>query len=239
LIIYATYILVRQKVKRKMRLLEKQIAVDAERQRISTDMHDEIGSGITRIALMSELMQIKQRTKSDLMDEIKSISTSAHKLVETMSEIIWALNPQNDTLENLLAYIREQSQQHFEPFDLQFDIDFPEEVPYVKLSNQERRNLFLATKELLNNALKHSEATVISLSFYVNRNQLCFSVSDNGIGINQQKIREGSNGIRNLRKRMNDINGSIEWIPLNPGTLVNYTMTLNANTTISTFVGVF
>lgn len=220
-----------------MRLLEKQIAVDAERLRISTDMHDEIGSGITRIALLSELIQIKQKGKGELKNEIKTIATSAHRLVQTMSEIIWALNPQNDTLENLLAYIREQSQQYFEPFDKQFDIYFPDEVPLIKLTNEERRNLYLVTKELLNNALKHAEASVISVSFWVNKNQLRFTVRDDGIGIHQRKTREGANGIRNLKKRIKDINGNIEWKNIKQGTEVNYTMPLRNNTTISTFIG--
>jgi signal transduction histidine kinase len=153
-----------------------------------------------------------------------------------MSEIIWALNPQNDTLENLLAYIREQSQQHFDPFDIQFNICFPDEVPLIKLSNEERRNLYLVTKELLNNALKHAEASVISLSFFVNKNQLCFLVKDNGIGI-RQNLRAGTNGIRNLKKRMNDVGGSIEWKSIQQGTEVNYTMPLKSNTTFSTFPG--
>jgi signal transduction histidine kinase/ligand-binding sensor domain-containing protein len=236
-IIYATYLLSRQKVKRKMHLLEKQIAVNAERLRISTDMHDEIGSGITRIALLSELILIKQKGKGELKSEINTISTSAHRLVQTMSEIIWALNPQNDTLENLLAYIREQSQQYFDPFDNQFDIHFPEEVPLIKLTNEERRNLYLVTKELLNNALKHAEASIISLSFFVNKNQLCFSVKDNGIGIGQKNVRAGTNGIRNLKKRMSDIGGTIEWRGIQQGTEVNYGLPLKSNTTFSTFHG--
>lgn len=72
-----------------------------------------------------------------------------------MSEIIWALNPQNNTLENLLTYSREQSQKYFEPFDVRFDILFPEAVPDIRLSNEQRRNLYLVLREALNNAMKH------------------------------------------------------------------------------------
>ncbi len=235
-VIYLTNILSRQKVKRKMRLLEKQIAVDAERLRISADMHDEIGSGITHIALLSELIQTQQKGKGELKSEIKTISTSAHRLVQTMSEIIWALNPQNDTLENLLAYMREQSQQYFEPFDTRFDIHFPDEVPLIKLTNEERRNLYLVTKELLNNALKHAEASVISLGFSAAKNQLSFRVTDNGMGIQQKNIKVGANGINNLKKRMKDISGSIEWSNKNQGTEVNYAMPLKQDTTSFTFI---
>ena len=105
-----------------------------------------------------------------------------------MSEIIWALNPHNDTLENLLAYIREQSYQYFEPMNVQFNIYFPDTIPDIKLSNAERRNLYLVTREALNNAMKHSGATCIQLKLEIQKNTCCFSVTDNGKGINKQSL---------------------------------------------------
>ena len=179
-IIYITFSISQQKAKRKLRLLENQIAVDAERNRISADMHDEIGSSITHIALLSELIQAQQKVTPDLKKDINIIATSARKLVQTMSEIIWALNPQNDTLENLLAYIREQSYQYFESLEMQFTIDFPDEVPDIKLSNAERRNLYLVTREALNNAMKHAEGSAIQLTMECTKINCSFYVTDNG-----------------------------------------------------------
>ncbi|HEY9364577.1 MAG TPA: two-component regulator propeller domain-containing protein, partial [Chitinophagaceae bacterium] len=219
-IVVSTNRISQQKAKRKLRLLEKQIAINAERNRISADMHDEIGSGITHIALLSELIQTRLNKESQLKKDINIIATSARKLVQTMSDIIWALNPQNDTLENLLAYIREQSQQYFEPLEMQFEIDFPDAVPEIKLSNAERRNLYLVTREALNNAMKHSAGTAIKLKLEITKKSFCFSVSDNGKGMNE-KCKHGSNGIRIMKKRMEDINGTIEWLSLN-GTTVKY-----------------
>jgi signal transduction histidine kinase/ligand-binding sensor domain-containing protein len=221
-VIYITFYLSRERGKRKMRLLEKQIAVDAERFRIGADMHDEIGSSITHIALLSELARSQKKSATELKDEMKIISTSARRLVQSMSEIIWTLNPQNDTLENLTAYMREQFREFLEPFNILFEIYFPDEIPLIKLNNEERRNLFLVTKELLNNALKHSKASIISLSLIVKGNQLIFRVSDNGIGMKQSERRLNSNGIKNLKKRMKDIGGSIEWKQMAPGTAITY-----------------
>ncbi|MBS1736641.1 MAG: hypothetical protein JSS98_08590 [Bacteroidetes bacterium] len=233
LAIYLTYLLLKRKEEKRIRVLENQVAINAERLRISADMHDEIGSSITQIALLSELVQTQHR--SDLKKEMQIISSTSHRLVQTISEIIWALNPQNDTLENLLAYIREQSQQYFEPFDKEFQIDFPEEVPSIKLTNEMRRNLYLITKELLNNALKHSNATCIQLSFRIIDKELRFMVSDNGSGINEEKTRADANGMKNLRKRINDIGGTISWLNKTQGTQVNYSMPLNNYTTFFTF----
>jgi signal transduction histidine kinase len=103
LIFMATYSYVQQGVKQKLRRLEKQAAIEKERNRISKDMHDEIGNGLTHIALLSELILAQHNPPADIKREITAISMSSGKLVQTMSEIIWALNPQNDTLENLLA----------------------------------------------------------------------------------------------------------------------------------------
>ena len=193
-----------------------------ERSRISSDMHDEIGSGITHIALLSELIQTQQKEVPGLKKDINVIATSARKLVQTMSEIIWAMNPQNDTLENLLAYIREQSHQYFESMDMHFEIYFPDAVPDIKLSNEQRRNLYLVTREALNNAMKHSEATCIQLKLEIQKKTCCFSVTDNGKGINEKVNKLGSNGLRNMNKRMEDIEGSIEWLSLERGTIVKY-----------------
>jgi ligand-binding sensor domain-containing protein/signal transduction histidine kinase len=221
-IIFITYRISQAKAKRKLGLLEKQIAVDAERNRISADMHDEIGSGITHIALLSELIQTQEKTPGELKKDINTIGTSARKLVQTMSEIIWALNPHNDTLENLLAYTREQSKKYFESMDVQFDIHFPDVVPKVKLSNAQRRNLYLVTREALNNAMKHSGAAIIGLKFEITNKAFCFSVSDDGKGINEKSNKSGRNGIRNMNKRMEDIGGTIEWLSTEKGTSVNY-----------------
>ncbi|MEO6723428.1 MAG: two-component regulator propeller domain-containing protein [Ferruginibacter sp.] len=221
-IIFITYRFSQLKAKRKLQLLEKQIAVDAERNRISADMHDEIGSGITHIALLSELIQTQQKDAAELKKDISKIATSARWLVQTMGEIIWALNPQNDTLENLLAYTREQSHQYFESMDVEFDINFPDIVPDIKLSNAERRNLYLVTRESLNNAMKHSGATLIQLKLEITIIKFCFTVSDNGKGMNDKQHKPGTNGLANMRKRMEDIGGSIRWYCVEQGTAVEY-----------------
>jgi signal transduction histidine kinase len=223
-IIFITYRVSQSRAKRKLQLLEKQIALEAERNRISADMHDEIGSGITHIALLSELIQVQDKSANEIKKDVKMISTSARRLVQTMSEIIWALNPQNDTLENLLAYTRERSQQYFESFDMLLFISFPEKVPFIQLTNEKRRNLYLVTKEILHNAMKHSGATRVDLSVEISVTECCFTITDNGIGMNEKNIKPNSNGIRNLKKRMQDIGGMIEWLSDGRGTVVRYSL---------------
>lgn len=219
-----TKAMAQRKLRQQLRELEKQRAIEQERNRISRDMHDEIGSGLTQIALMSELMQTQKKADTELRKDVGNISLSARKLVESMSEIIWALNPQNDTLENLLAYLREQTISYFEPFNIDYTICFPDEVPFVKLSNEQRRNLFLVAKEALHNALKHSEATNIRFSMNYKKDWLCFQISDNGKGFDVSKNKIASNGLRNMRKRMLGIDGTFDIETASSGTCISFTL---------------
>jgi len=187
-------------------------------------MHDEIGSGLTHIALLSELIQTQQKTERAIKNDLGNISAAARKLVESMSEIIWALNPQNDSLENLLSYIREQMQQFFEPFEIALTVDFPDEVPLIKLSNEQRRNLYLVTKEALNNVMKHANASKVKLSMRVDKGIIAFEVTDNGNGMQCSTDRKAGNGLKNMRKRMEDIGGAIEWVDQEKGVKVVYTL---------------
>lgn len=198
------------RLRRQLQELEKRRAVEAERDRISRDMHDEIGSGLTHIALLGELVHTQPRTGTELKTDVATISAAARRLVETMGEIIWALNPQNDTLENLLAYLREQTVAFLEPFEMHYLIRFPEAVPRLRLTNEQRRNLYLVAREALNNALKHAAASEITLSFAVRESLLHFTVKDNGHGLDLLRAKVSSNGLRNMHKRMEDIGGFYE-----------------------------
>ncbi len=220
--IFITYKISQIKIKRKLQLLEKQLAVDTERNRISADMHDEIGSSIMHIALLGEQIEKREKDVKEIKKDVHTITTSAHKLVQTMSEIIWALNPQNDTLENLLAYMREQTLIYFEPFNIDYSIQFPDELPAIKLSNEQRRNLFLVAKEALNNALKHSRATTISFSMEYKNQQSHFYITDDGQGFDQTKIKTASNGLKNMRRRMEAIGGAFAIETSITGTFIHF-----------------
>lgn len=226
IVFFSVRIYTRNAINKKIRLFEKQKAIAEERNRISRDMHDEIGSGLTHIALISELIQTQKKTETELRKDVGNIANSAQKLVASMSEIIWALNPNNDTLESLLSYLREQTRAYFEPFDIHYHIDFPDDIPQVTLSNEKRRNLFLVAKEALNNALKYAQAQKISLIITIAQKTLTFEVVDDGMGLDIRKVRRGANGLINMQKRMNDIGGTFELRSSNMGTSILFTYPL-------------
>lgn len=219
-----------KKYREQLAALEKQRAVEAERNRIAKDMHDEIGSGLSQIALMTELLNTGSISQDRSKNYARDIGTNARKLVQSISEIIWALNPQQDSLDSLLSYIREQTYSFFEPFEsvIQYQIFFPETVPHHVLGNQQRRNLYLVAKEALNNALKHGKANNISLTLDYQPHQLHFRVQDDGQGIDPtQKSTGGGFGLPNMRRRMEEIGGGIQWkSEKGTGTVVDFWMPL-------------
>lgn len=217
-------------LRERLALLKRQRAIEEERSRIAKDMHDEIGSGLSQIALMTELMNAEKTDDKQARQHARDIGSNARKLVQSISEIIWALNTQQDSLDSLLAYMREQTYSFFEPFEdrVHYEVDFPDHIPAHPLGNQQRRNLYLVAKEALNNALKHSNAKNIRLTLHYDPHLLTFSVTDDGRGLDFSKKPSGGGfGLPGMRRRMEEIGGDIAWKnPENGGTAVVFRMPL-------------
>ena len=198
----------RLKIENERNEMEKQMAVLAaqqdERNRISADMHDELGSGVTAIRLMSEI--VKSKMKEATLPEVEKISNSANDLITKMNTIIWTMASSNDTVESLVTYIRTYAFEFFESTNIDCRFNMPDTLPKVELSGERRRNIFLAVKEALNNVLKHSKATLVQIDVEVT-NKLRITIMDNGLGIDLDKIRRFGNGLRNMHNRLENING--------------------------------
>jgi signal transduction histidine kinase len=188
---------------------EKEIAVlraqQDERIRISADMHDELGSGVTSIRLLSEIAM--QKTKQQPLSEISKISYSANELMSKMNGIIWSMNPGNDTLNSMLAYIRSNASEYLANLNMDYHISIPTDIPQVEISGAKRRNVFLVVKESLNNILKHAHATKVEIVVTYNHN-LEIKIIDNGKGMDKEKINEFGNGLKNMQRRMENIGGT-------------------------------
>jgi signal transduction histidine kinase len=202
----------RLKLENERKEFDKQMAVMAakqeERNRISADMHDELGSGVTAIRLMSEIM--KSRLKGDVVPELEKISNSANELLGKMNTIIWTMKSSNDTLESLIAYIRAHAIEYFDSTPIECKVQLPVLIPQAEVSGEKRRNIFLSIKEALNNAMKHSQATQIQIIISTNDQRLMIKVADNGVGIDADKLRRFGNGLSNMRRRMESIDGSFK-----------------------------
>lgn len=218
LIFFATQYYFRQKLKLREEQLklqeeqrERERAIETIRVRISQDIHDEIGSNLTKISLMSQRLRMNAEKKKDIDSTLlQRITESSKEVVSNLGEIIWTVNPKHDNLQSLLSYLRNYITNFFEQTNVNPVIDFPDEVPTLTISPELKHNLFLVIKESLNNIIKHAEATEVKISFQFTGQTFCFEITDNGKGIANLNGREFGNGLINMRNRMKAVNGSFE-----------------------------
>ncbi len=177
-----------------------------ERERISRDLHDEIGANLTRIALLSDVAGAARRGGAD---EFQKIGGIARNTADCMSELIWATNPRYDTLDNLAAYLREYAAQFAESAGLECGFSFPAQIEPRTLGSNFRRQVFLILKEALANAAKHSKARHIHVALAVDRGILTLTVSDDGCGFDKPPVRTSGNGISNMEARSASIGGHL------------------------------
>lgn len=216
----------RLRTENQMKEYEKELAVykaqQEERQRISADMHDELGAGMTAIRLMSEIARNKMKESTPV--EIEKISHSADEVLNKMNAIIWSMNSGNDTLDNLISYIRSYALEYFESTPIDCKVLTPETIEAKEITGDKRRNIFLCVKETLNNALKHSKAGMIKIDIEIREN-LVIRISDDGVGIDMQKLRQFGNGLKNIKRRMESIGGTYT-IENQNGTVTTLTLPL-------------
>jgi len=187
--------------------LEKQKSIEQERERISHDMHDDLGAGISALKLQAEFL--KQRAENDaLKSDIDEMLKTSEEMNLSMREMLWSLNSGNDTLGSFIDYSKMYAYNFLKKTKIQLVIEDQDIIFETTITTEQRRNLFLCLKEALNNAYKHSESNQLKLSFIQKDKEFMMRISDNGIGINPEKP-EG-NGLRNMRRRMKEQNGHCE-----------------------------
>lgn len=232
----AVRIVEKRKLQRRLRLLEQERALERERTRIAQDLHDEMGAKLCRISFLSEHARRGDLPAEELKDQITSISDASREVLHSLDEIVWAVNPQNDTLEHVASYIGQYAEEYFQMTGIRCELDIPAQLPSYPLSSQTRHHLFLAAHEALTNILKHSGATQTKVHMVHNDARFTINISDNGLGFDVAAVASkpesitvpNGNGLVNMQCRMADIGGQyrIESFP-GRGTSVTFTIPLN------------
>ena len=200
----------RRKLEKQKTVLEKQQAIEKERTRIATDMHDDLGAGLSRIKFLSQLLSNKQVNDESVKTGLEKITGYSDEMTEKMGEIVWALNEKNDTLADLVAYTRSYALEYLANHNILCKVNTPMQLPGTFITGEIRRNIFLAVKECLHNIIKHAGATTVSFSIQLN-GAIEIVIHDNGKGINWNEQRQFSNGLQNIKKRLKEINGKAEF----------------------------
>lgn len=192
------------------------LAVVKLRSRLARDLHDDMGSTLSTINILSSMAKTKIGTDPAKSSEyISKISENSQRMMEAMDDIVWSIKPQNDTMEKLIARMREFANQVLESKDILFNMEIKEKVLGMKLSMDARRDLFLIFKEGINNAAKYSGASRVFISFGLDGQLFTMRIRDYGKGFNMADLDEG-NGLENMQKRATQLGGNLE-IKTEPG----------------------
>ncbi len=204
---------------RLARLLE----IERVRTRIATDLHDDIGAGLSRMAVLSEV--VKRQTQADhreSVDMLTDIADSARGLVDSMSDIVWSIDPRKDDLNNVASRIRQFASDVLEAGGIDWEFKASEEIGKIKLPPEQRRHLYLIFKEAINNVARHSGCRTVSLEIALSHDRLVASIRDDGRGFASQlddgtpMNGRGGNGLRNMQSRALELGGQLD-IASSPG----------------------
>ncbi|MCX6235094.1 MAG: tetratricopeptide repeat protein [Bacteroidetes bacterium] len=231
LLIFAVIISIIMRQHEKIRLIKK------ERNRISKELHDDIGAELTRITVISQHLQKKTNKDDEMQEKLRKISEAGKKVLGSIGEIIWTMNQQKNNLESLFAYIRRFVTEYLEMSGIEVNIEFPDEIPANSVSDEYRRNIFLVIKEAIYNITKHSKATRVRLTMNFRKRLAEFEISDNGTGFSVQEKQNWGNGLSNMNQRMKDIGGNFKISSdKNQGTLIKLIFPVRGSKKNTTFV---
>jgi ligand-binding sensor domain-containing protein/signal transduction histidine kinase len=201
----------RRRNRQRLLLLEQERALEHERARIAQDLHDDLGSSLTRISLLSDLVKGDKDNPAQVEAQAAKISQSAMQTVRALEEIVWALRPGSDSLQSLVEYIAHFANELFEGDGTRCRLDLPHDLPDRSLPPDMRHNIFLVVKEALANSLKHAAAKEVRVQAKVAANSLEIVVHDDGIGFAPQTLpaKDQRHGLGNMRRRAEAMGGSL------------------------------
>lgn len=224
IVVGTVYFISTQKLQRQVALLRQQEALEKERARIARDLHDQLGANLTQVGLLGEMVGEDKNLPEEVASHAQQICQTARTTSDALDEIVWAANPSNDTLEGLINYACKYAQDYLALADLRYRLDVPTELPEANIPPDLRHNVFLAFKESVNNVVKHARATEVKIRLRLESNKFIIEIEDNGRGPAEAATKTGRNGLRNMRKRMEDVGGMFEMSPgAECGTIVRLT----------------
>jgi signal transduction histidine kinase len=181
--------------------------LNLERSRIARDIHDDVGTRLTKLVLQGEVAQSTQPDDSDARRQFDLICEGLRGVLGAMDEVLWAVNPRHDTLANFVAYICDYAQTFLQNTKIQCLLEVEPDMPPLNFDLPLRRSLLLVVKEALNNAAKHSNASRLKLKIFRDNQRLVVVVEDNGCGFDLSQPRQNRNGLANFSKRISEAGG--------------------------------
>jgi signal transduction histidine kinase len=208
IIISAAYTFYRYRITQALKL-------QTVRNRIASDLHDEIGSNLSNIFIFSNVAQHRAEFPEETTAWMRKISDYTQGSMDAMSDIVWMINSRNDRFENIIVRMRSLAAEIFEATNSKLHMHFDEGLNHVNLNMEERKNFYLIYKEAVNNIAKYAECKDVWISMNLARNKIILEIKDNGKGFDAKSMHEG-NGLFNMRKRADILKGNLT-VTSNPG----------------------
>ena len=201
-------IFIRQRLNRRVELLEHQRAVERERSRIAKDLHDDLGGSLTEINMLASGIDIPASPDRGESEAVAQIGQKSARLVSALDEIVWAVNPKHDSVASLADYLSGAAREFLGAAGIRVRLDMQRTLPPVALSPELRHELYLAAKEALSNVIHHSRATEACLRMKAESDRLSIVIEDNGCGFDTAAPAGGGDGMGNMRERLAALGGT-------------------------------
>jgi len=193
------------------------LAVERLRAKIAADLHDDIGAGLSEINILTAVAEAKTpaEAKAHTKNELARIGQTASQLIDSMSDIVWLVNPKKDSMTDLVTRLKDIFNDLLDTKDITFNSENMHLLSKIRLKMEHRQFIFLIFKEALNNALKYSKCSVVDFQVFSENGRLKIILADNGVGFDQDSHKDG-NGLKNMQERAKKINGDLQ-IKSRPG----------------------
>jgi signal transduction histidine kinase len=200
-----------RRLKLKLERLEHQQALEKERARIARDLHDGLGVTVTQVGLMLEDLRATPFSAAEIKQQSAAISGRVLNLARDLDAVVWSVNPGNDSLADLLVYLGQTFLECFRRTSIRPRLEMAEAVPDATLAPEARHHLFMLVKEAMNNVIKHSQATEVTLTLKVAANTIEIRIEDNGRGFSPDALAQSTrHGFPNMRARAGQLGGKLE-----------------------------
>jgi signal transduction histidine kinase len=210
-LIGGTIVVQRRRYRARLRVLKQHAAIESERMRIARDIHDQVGASLTKMGVQAERLAHEPTLAEACQPLVRDVADTTRELLNAMDEIVWTVNPRNDTLENSANYLIHYTREFLRPAGIDYLVDMPLELPNHSISAELRHNLFMSVKEALSNAVKHGRPERVRLALDVQPQAWVFMIEDDGCGFSPSAIaRSESDGLGNMSQRMLAVGGQCE-----------------------------
>jgi signal transduction histidine kinase len=194
--------------RRRIAALEAQTALAAERTRIARDMHDEVGARLSQLSFLLKAFQNHTDLPEQAIHEVRRLSETATQALGSLDEVVWTVNPKNDTLESLARFIGQYAVRYLEPLKIGCRIVSPPVWPHLEVPAHTRHDIVMSVKEALQNVIKHSNATQVNIGLELADGTFLIRISDNGRGLDDDARETGRSGLANMESRLKSTGGS-------------------------------